>query len=123
LFDAAEEALDAVALFVERLVVGVLAFSMTPGRDDGIAALVDDKVEQSIGVIGLIGQDILGWQGFDQFASRGHVVLLARPGDKPDGQAERVYADMEFGSEAAARAAKRLGVWSPLFRRAPAAWA
>lgn len=123
MLDAAEEALDAISLSVEGLVVGVLALAVTPWRDDRITALVDDEIVEALGVIGLVGQDVVGRQAFDQITGRGHVVLLAGAGDEADRQAERVYADVELGSETAARAAKRLGVRSPLFRRAPAAWA
>jgi hypothetical protein len=35
--EPADETLGAVTLFVEDLVVGVLALSMVPWRDDGIA--------------------------------------------------------------------------------------
>ncbi len=123
LFDAAEEALDAVSLLVEPFVIAVLALSVASGWDDGIAALGDDEVVQSVGVVGFVGQDIAGGQAFDQVAGRGHVVLLAWAGSEPHRQPQGVYADVQLGSEAAARAAKRLGVWSPLFLGAPAAWA
>ena len=115
--------LDAVALFVEGLVVAVLAFAVATWRDDGIAALVDGLLVEPVGVVGLVGDHILGGDAIDQIAGGRHVVLLARPQDQADRQTQRIYADMELGSEAAARAAKRLGVRSPLFRRAPAAWA
>ena len=95
-------ALDAVSFLVERLVVGVLSLAVALGRDDGVAALVDDEVEEAIGVVGFVGQDILRGQPFDQVAGGGHVVLLAWPGDEPHRQAKRVYADVELGSEAAA---------------------
>lgn len=121
--DTAEEALDAVSLLVESRVVGVLAPAMASRRHDGVTALGDDLAIEPIGVIGLLSQDVLGIQAVDQIAGRGHVVLLAWTQDDANPQAQGVYADVDLGSEAAARAAKRLGVRSPLFRRALAAWA
>jgi len=121
--DALEEVLDAVALLVEGLVVGVLSLAAATGRDDRVAALFDDFVVEAFGVIGLVGNDVFGGKPIDQIAGADHVVLLARTKDQADWQAEGVDADMELGPEAAARTAKRLGVLSPLFLGAPAAWA
>ena len=115
LLDAAEEALDAVSLLIEGLVVGVLSLAVALGRDDGIAALVDDLLEQLVSVVGLVGENIFGGHAVDQIASGGHVVLLTWSEEQANRQAQGVYTDMELGSEAAARAAKRLGVQSPFF--------
>src|SRR6202008_1522017 len=112
-----------VSLLVEVAVVGVLALSVSPGWDDGIAALVDDVLEEPGGVVGLVGDDVFGSHAVNQLAGGRPVVLLAWPEDEADRQAERVYTDVELGSEAAARAGKRLGVLSPFLRGAPAAWA
>ena len=64
--DALEEVLDAVSLLVEVLVVGVLSLAVTPGRYDRIAALVDDLLVEPVGVVGLVGQDVLRRHAFDQ---------------------------------------------------------
>ena len=63
MLDAAEEALDAVAFLVEGLVVGVLALAVTLGRNDRVAALVDDLLEELVGVVGLVGEDVFGGPG------------------------------------------------------------
>lgn len=93
------------------------------GRPDGIAALIDDLAIEPVGVIGLVGENVVGGDAVDQVDGGCHVVLLTRPQQDADRQAQGVYADVDLGSEAAARPAKRLGVRSPLLRRAPAAWA
>lgn len=102
MLDAAEEAFDAVSLLVEGRVVGMLALAMASGWDDGIAALIDDEIVEAVCVVGFVGQEVLGGQALDQVAGWGHVVLLAGSDDEADRQAQRVYADMELGSEAAA---------------------
>ena len=102
MLDAAEEAIDGVALFLERRVVSVLAFAMATGRHDRVAALVDDLPIEVVGVIGLVSKDMLSGQAVDQVAGRSHVILLAWPQDDADRQAQGVYADVDLGSEAAA---------------------
>jgi hypothetical protein len=64
--------------------------------------------------VSLVGEDIFGGHAFDQVTGRGPVVLLS----EPHRQAERVCANVELGSEAAARTAKRLASWPP-FLAAP----
>jgi hypothetical protein len=62
----------------------VLAPSVPPRRDDGIAALVDDLLEEPVGVVGFVGDDVLGGHAVDQVAGGRHVVLLAWPEDEAD---------------------------------------
>lgn len=78
---------------------------------------------EAVGVVGLVGDDVFGGQALDEIARRRHIVLLAWSQGESDRQAESVCAGMELGPDAATRAAERLGVRSPFFRRAPAAWA
>ncbi len=87
LFELVEEPFDDVALFVERLVAGVLMLAMTPWRDDGLGAGIEDGVHQAIGVIGAIGEHGVGLEAFDQVERFGHVVFLARPGQEAAGVA------------------------------------
>jgi hypothetical protein len=58
--DAAEEALDTVSLLAQDPIIGALSLAMAAGRHDGIAALLENLQIESIGVIGLVGQDLLG---------------------------------------------------------------
>ena len=70
--------------------------------DDGVATLVDGLPVEPIGVVSLVGDDVLGGQAVDQVAGGRHVVLLAGSQDEADRQAQSIFADMELGSEAAA---------------------
>ena len=71
-----EERLDAPAVFVGDLVVAVLVFAVAPRRDDRFAALVEDHIMQSIGIISAVGNHLAGSNALDQTAGRCHVVLL-----------------------------------------------
>lgn len=77
----------------------------------------------TVGIIGLVGKDLPGLQAIDQIIGGSHVVLLSGAEVETHRQAERVDYGVDFGAEAAARPAKSLGLRSPLFCRAPAAWA
>ena len=94
---------------------------MAARRDDRLAALLGDDVAEPVGVIGTIGNDLFAAKALDQLASGRHVVLLTRSEFEADRQRQRVYDGMQFGAEAAARAAESLGFRSPFLRRAPAA--
>ncbi len=78
---------DDVALFVERLVVGVLMLTVTPWRDDRLGTGIEDGVHQLIGVIGWIGEHD-GWlDAFDEIERFGHVVYQTRTDQKAAGAA------------------------------------
>src|SRR5690606_164756 len=118
-----EEALDPPSLPVGDLVVAVLVFAMAAGRDDGLAAFLQNGIMEAVGVVGAVGDDLTAGQPGDEAAGRRHVVLLAGADGEADGQAEGIDYGMELGAETAARAAQCLGFRPPFLRRAPAAWA
>lgn len=96
---------------------------MAARRDDRFAALLEDKIVQAVGVIGPVGENLLGGQPADQAAGGRYVVLLAGPEEEADRQPQGIYDGVDFGAEPAARSPESLGLRSPLFRRPPAAWA
>jgi hypothetical protein len=55
----------------------MLEAPVASGRDDDLAALIEDFVEEIVRVVGAIGQDGLGGQAIDDVAGGSHVVLLA----------------------------------------------
>lgn len=99
----------------------MLVCAVATGRDDRFATLFVDQVVEAVGIIGAVGQDLLAMQATDQVASGCHIVLLARPQDEAEWQAERIDYGVNLGAEPAARAAECLGLSAPLFTRAPAA--
>ena len=96
---------------------------MTTRRDDDRSALRFDLFAQAVGIIGFVGKNLLGFEAVDEFVCGRHVVLLPGAEVEADRQAQRIDYGVDFGAEAAARSAKSLGFLSPLFCRAPAAWA
>lgn len=62
-FEAAEHALDDVALLVDRAVVIVLDLAVLAGWDDGLGATLDQPFPQRLAVVALVG---------DQFGRRWH---------------------------------------------------
>ena len=96
---------------------------MASGRDDGLAALLENEIVQAIGVVSLVGDDLAGFHAGNEIAGGSHVVLLAGTQYKADRQAQGVYDGVDLGSKAATRAPEGLSFRSPLLRRAPAAWA
>ena len=120
-FELAEEALDRVALFVERAVEGALFGAIGSGLDDGSGAGLLDRVVEVLGVVGGVGDDRSGSEAFDQFGGPQDLALLARAGDEPGRLARRIRRGVDLGAQAAARAPQPLGIRPPFFLRAPAA--
>lgn len=77
---------------------------------------------QAIGIIGAIGQHIIGIEAFDQRLGLSDVAMLPRCGDQAHGIAQRFDGGMYLGGQAASRTTQALGIRPPFSRRAPAAW-
>ncbi len=75
-FELVEEALDEVALFVEIGVVGRNASAGSIEGNDSLSLGMGDGAAEVIGVIGLIGEDVLGGQTIDQRLGLGDIVAL-----------------------------------------------
>ncbi len=56
-FEFVEEALDEVALAVERGIDGTLDQAVTPGRDAWPGAVSGDEFEDGMGVVAAVGDD------------------------------------------------------------------
>jgi hypothetical protein len=78
-----EEALDAVALLVDVLVIDVLDATVALRRDNGRRAGLQDAVVEAVGVIGAVGQDMAWAETFDQVVGAADVVFLARRSGAP----------------------------------------
>ena len=74
-----------------------------------------------IGVVAFVGDRRVCDEAFDQIMRKGNVVALPRRANQAQRIAERVTGGMDFRTQAAAGAAKTLGIRAPLFLRAPAA--
>lgn len=121
MFELVEESLDEIAFFVEIEVARAFDRSITLGRDDDLRAGYGKLLAQMIGVVALVGDGGGGFEAVDEIVREGDVVALAGRADQADGIAERVAGGVDFCAQAAAGAAKALGIRAPFFRRAPAA--
>lgn len=120
-FEFIEEALDAVALFVDVFVVVVLIATIALGRDDRRGLGVQDAVMEAIGIIGTVGQDIVGFKSLDQVIGAADVALLPWTTDQADRIAKTVGGGMDLSAQPASGPAKALGIRPPFSLRAPAA--
>lgn len=75
-FELVEEALDEVTLFVEIGVVGGNAGAGPIEWNDRLSVGMGDGAAEVIGVIGLVGKDMLGGQTIDQRLGLGDIVAL-----------------------------------------------
>ena len=86
-----------------------LAWRGTLARwDDRFGALADDEGEDRLGVIALVGDDVVALLAGQQADGLRHIVRLAAGQAQVDRIAERVDDDMDLAGEAAAGAAERL---------------
>jgi hypothetical protein len=61
-FDSAEHAFNDIALFVERLVIGVLDLAVFARRDDWLGAAFDQPFAQGFAVVALVGDQLGRWR-------------------------------------------------------------
>lgn len=120
LLELVEEAFDAIALLVEGAVIAVLVSALRHGRDDRDG--IEDGIVQSVGIVGTVGQHMVGLQAVDQGLGLADVAALSGRADKTHSVAERFDGGMELGGQAAFGPAQALGIRPPFSLRAPAAW-
>ena len=112
MLDLQEEALDQIALAVEREVTLDLGRCCS-GRDDGDGALFGNSIAQRFCIVSFIAQDMFGGQVSDQRLSLSDVAGLAWCKDKPQRIAHRIDDSMDFGGQAAPRTADRASFRPP----------
>ena len=115
-FDAVEEALDEVALLVERPVNG-----QAPGAGRILldlctsAEFLGDKVAQAIGIVTGIGDDVAHpFEPRQQGLGFGAVAPVPRRDREPHRQAEGIDRSVDLGGQPAAGAANRASLKPPL---------
>lgn len=121
MLELVEEALDAIALLVEVVVVGSRTGAVLSWRDDDLGAGGRNPFDQVVRVVALVGDGYLGGEAVDEFMREGDVVALSGRADQAERQAEGLGGRVDLGAQAAARPAQALGIRPPLTLRAPAA--
>ena len=124
MFEFGEEALDAIALFVEVSVIGPLRLSVSLGRDNDIGSSLFDLVAQMISIIAFVSKNRLRFEAVDEIMRQSDVIALPRRPDQADRKTQR-FCRMDLRAQSAARPTQALGIRPPFSLRAPAAcwWA
>jgi len=90
--ELAEEALDEVALAVDRGIYGALEFAVLLRGDVGAAAARADQLDHRLSVVAAVGDQRLGgWQPVDQLGDGGLVGGLAGREHDPERQSVLVH--------------------------------
>ena len=121
MFDAAEEALDEVALFVERGIEGAARGGAPAARDYRDGAGSGDGVQRALPVIALVGEDEAGADAIEQRFDLGDVVALAAGQQDAQRKPERIGDDMNLGAQPTPGAAERVSL-SPLLGAPALCW-
>ena len=111
-----EEALDQVALAIERKIASTRLLAIGLWGSPGDPASLE-RCDEGVGVEGLVAQQRPGLDTFQQRLRASQVVRLTRREHHLDRIAESIDQSVDFGGQSAARAADRL---LAVFFRAPA---
>jgi len=98
-FESREAAFDAVSLFVEGLVVLPLQFAIGLRRDDRDRTHGCDMLDDGVGIVALVGQDILGLSPFQQGDGLCAVVGLPRSYEEVHRQSPLIGQQMDLGRQ------------------------
>ena len=112
-----EEALDEVALAIEREITTARRLAVGLGRNHRRDVAPFECVDEGVGVEGLVAKQRPWIDRFQQRLRASQIVRLSGREHHLDGIAERIDQGVDFGGQPAARAADRLFA---VFFRAPA---
>lgn len=123
MLELAEEALDEVALAVERRVDGPLNLAVPRCRDVGLAARLAHQIDDRLGIIAAVGDKrSCGRQAAEQVWADRLVGGLPCRDDEADGQALRVDDGVDLGGQSSTRTANGV-IRAPFFPPAACWWA
>jgi hypothetical protein len=117
MFEFVEEALDEVALGVEREVARAWDFAIGLRGNHGGDVSPGKGLDQDVGVVSLVPDQRLRLDIVKQRLRAGQIVSLAWREHQRDGVAEGIDERMDFGGQSAAGSTERLFA---VFFRAPA---
>jgi hypothetical protein len=92
-----EEALDEIALAIERKVASPRDLSVGLRRDHRGDLSLCESIEQCIGIVSLVAEQGLRVGPFEQRLCASQIMGLAGREHHVDGIAERIDQDMDFG--------------------------
>ena len=112
-----EEALDEVALAIEREIATARRLAVGSWRNHRRDVAPSERIDKWVSVEGLVAKHRPRIDGVEQRLRASQIVGLSGREHHFDGVAERIDQNMDFGGQSAARAADRL---LAVFFRAPA---
>lgn len=117
--EAAEEALDDVAVAIGHGIVAVGMLAVRLWGDDDLAATLGEPVTQGAGIVGAVGDELLGRSGDGQQVSCSvQIADVAGSEDKGERAAELIGQRVNLGGTSTARTPDRMSAGPPF---APAA--
>ena len=123
MFELVEEAFDEVALAVNALWHTALNFSVALGWDVGTNSSALGEVDEGLGIIAAVGDEIAGpAQARDQWNGGLLVGGLAGCQRQADGQSGPVDDDVDLGAQSSTRTADGV-IRAPFFPPAACWWA
>lgn len=99
MFDLAEEALDQIAVFVDRGVEASPTCGCGASRNDGFCAGGGYSIHSPLPIIAFVCQNMTGFQAVKQRFDLRDVVALAAGQDEANGVAERIGGGMDLGAQ------------------------
>ena len=83
MLEFAKEALDQISLTIDAAVNGAMHYALAGRGDVGFGSAGSDQVEQRIGVIAAIGDDVPAFEASEQKGRRTQIVVLSGGQHKP----------------------------------------
>jgi len=122
-FELVKEALDEIALFVERRIDGTLEAAVALGRDVWARAVSDEGVEDGASVVAAIGDRVARWrEAGDQGWQAGFVGGLAGREQQPERQTPGIDHSVDLGAQSSTRTANGV-IRAPFLPPAACWWA
>jgi hypothetical protein len=116
-----EKTLDQMTLLVQMVIVFPLFFAVLAGRDHRFSLFFCNAAQEFFRVIRAIGNYSLKIKFCNQVIRLGDIVTLSSGQEKAQRVAQRIYAGVDLGAEAAPAAPERLAFLPSSFFDAPAA--
>ena len=122
MLELAEEALHQVALAVDALIDRTVHEALTGRGDVGLGPAVSDQVEERIGVVAPVGDNVAAFQAVQQQGCRAQIMRLT--GGQHEAHRQPVFVDqgVDLGAQSSTRTADGV-IFAPFFPPAACWWA
>ncbi len=122
MLELVEVALDEVALAVDAPADRAMDAALAGRRNVGLGAAPADEIEQGVGVIAAVGDDVAALEAGEQMRSGLEIVGLSGGQHQTHRQAALVDEGVDLGAQSATRAADGV-ILAPFFPPAACWWA